>query len=118
MDGNRKCGRPHHYLLHGSGNIYCQAHQASHGGTHQHQETILLEILNVPVQTGKGTNEDALVFVDPGSTINFIRNKFARKLGLKGEPVFYYLRVVDSHYREMHTLMYNLALVLVYAILQ
>ena len=25
MDGNRKCGRPHHYLLHGSGNIYCQA---------------------------------------------------------------------------------------------
>ena len=25
--------------------------------------------------------------------------------------MFYYLRVVDSHYREMHTLMYNLALV-------
>ena len=57
------------------------------------------------VQTKKG-----MLLIDPGSDTGFIRNEFAEGIGLKGEPVTCFLKVVGNEYRTVPTMKYNITL--------
>ena len=51
-----------------------------------------------------------MILIDPGSDTDFIRNDFAKDLGLKGESVTWFLKVVGSEYETVTTIQYNIAL--------
>ena len=63
--------------------------------------------------TAKGPNEhsEAIMFTDPGSDLDFVREEFAQKLKLPGRPITLNLRVVNSSYREFKTRVYTLSLI-------
>ena len=48
--------------------------------------------------------------VDPGSDTNFVRHEFARRLGAKGEPCHFRLKVVDLEARPLQTARYTFEL--------
>ena len=47
-----------------------------------------------------------MILVDPGSDTNFVRNDFAKSLGLTGEPCEFRLKVVDLEARPIRTTRY------------
>ena len=42
-----------------------------------------------------------MIMIDPGSDTNFVKHEFARKLGLRGEPCQFCLKVVDLEARPI-----------------
>ena len=58
------------------------------------------------IQTKQG-----MTLIDPGSDTDFIRNDFAKDLGLKGEPVTCFLKVVGYEHKMVPTTKYNITLV-------
>jgi hypothetical protein len=48
-----------------------------------------------------------IAFFDGGSTVSLIRNRFAQEMGLVGESVTYYLKVVDGEYVERKSSVYQ-----------
>ena len=48
--------------------------------------------------------------IDPGSDTNFVRNEFARRLGLEGTPCNFRLKVVDREARAIQTARYKFEL--------
>ena len=48
--------------------------------------------------------------VDPGSDTNFVRHEFARRMGVKGEPCHFRLKVVDLEARPIQTARYTFEL--------
>ena len=71
----------------------------------------LYEVYSAPVHPADGSDSDGplpgMIMVDPGSDTNFIRQEFARSLGLKGLPCSFKLKVVDREARSMQTTKYQ-----------
>ena len=114
----KTCGKPHHELLHGTENNYCQANSAE-ACTSSRQDNVrsssssrrsFFEIFKAMAAGPEGSKREAIVFTDPGSSLNFIRDCFAELLKLEGVPVTLNLRVVNSSYRELKTKTYVLTL--------
>ena len=57
-----------------------------------------------PVSTEDYHSIPGMVMVDPGSDTDFIHQGFAEELGLQGEPVTCYLKVVNNEYRKVPTM--------------
>ena len=74
----------------------------------------LYEVYSVPVHPSpdcpSNNSSRGMVMVDPGSDTNFVRNEFARQLGLTGEACRFRLKVVDREARAIETLTYVLDL--------
>ena len=71
----------------------------------------LYEVYSVPFissssQEADGSSRKGMVLVDPGSDTNFVRNDFAKSLGLTGEPCELRLKVVDMEARPVRTTRY------------
>ena len=70
----------------------------------------LYEVYHVPVHLPAGEaeprSEEGMVMIDPGADTNFIRNDFARRLNLAGEPCQFRLKVVDQEARSLSTARY------------
>ena len=70
----------------------------------------LYEVYHVPVHLPTGETEPrsaaGMVMIDPGADTNFIRNDFARRLNLPGEPCQFRLKVVDQEARPLSTARY------------
>ena len=116
-DGER-CGRPHHNMVHGSNNVYCQSNSltarltppflgAKAGGADFH----LFEVMTIALELPSKGKREALVMVDPGSTHNFITHKLAEDLQLEGMPMTYHLRVINSKCRQKGTSLYKVTVV-------
>ena len=114
--GGTTCAGAHHKLLHGSGVAFCHkvrvvAHQSvdEESGTNIAQDDtdsppdmtqpVLLEIQAVKVHGHR-----AKVMFDNGSTAVLITHAFAKKAGLQGTMVTYWL-VVVGHERVLRTTM-------------
>ena len=104
----------------GAENKYCQANSIATVPSNTKYSTndrvqaetkqqVLFEIFSAKA-IGKRASMETVVFVDPGSSLNFIRNEVAQQLCLEGEPVTYNIRVVNSSYRELKTKKYRLDL--------
>ena len=77
-------------------------------------EVLLADVRSEIVKTGqKGGSQtkQGVTLVDPGSDTDFIRNNFAKDLGLKGEPVMCSLKVVGYEHRTVPTTKYSITLV-------
>ena len=130
------CGKMHHQLLHGSGNLYCQANIAEGrqaeeveeqevDGGHMEADTFftkvdiidrtrrcLFEHLVVPVKAeGGGKVQEEIVLTDSAANTNFVTHDLAKELGAEGKVVEYSLKVVDSQYRKRKTLAYKIAII-------
>ena len=129
MTGGVACGKPHHRLLHGSANAYCMANAVSakqcqpltsrpdlfigevgqrllHGtrGT-------IFEFVTAGVVAPEGDEaKDQIVFVNPGSNVNFIQEGLARRLGLTATPTSVQIKVVDEDFSERKANGYQLGL--------
>jgi hypothetical protein len=120
VSGGEKCGRSHHALLHGSANVYCESFCLSAVSKEGSRDDLfpgragdllkrgtsgaLFEFVRAPiVNPVNAQEEEAIVFVDGGSNVNFIRMDLARSLGLKGVKTTIQLKVVDSEYRAKET---------------
>ena len=139
--GGGVCGKLHHRLVHGSGNVYCQANLTvtchldtqMEGGTQITEVEVeegmesatfvtradvidrttrcLFEHLVVPVMAEGGNVQREIVLTDTAANTNFITHGLARELGAKGTYVEYSLKVVDSQYRKRKTLAYTIAII-------
>ena len=110
--GDVTCGGEHHEDLHGSNNAYCHTNSMASDSVAMMSRDGpgLFEVYRAEVGsdvTGSGF-EVATLFVDPGSDTNFISDRLVGKLKLEGTPVTYYLRVVDTGYREHKTTRHEL----------
>ena len=75
----------------------------------------LYEVYSVPFVSSPGQGDDVsskkgMIMVDPGSDTNFVRDEFARSLGVSGEPCEFRLKVVDLEARPIKTTRYVLEL--------
>ena len=71
----------------------------------------LYEVYSSPFisSSSQGVDEPSrkgMIMVDPGSDTNFVRNDFAKSLGLTGEPCELRLKVVDMEARPVRTTRY------------
>ena len=71
---------------------------------------VLLRIQEMVVGTGKMKSK-SLVLFDPGSTATLITHDLAKKLGLEGIPMTYFLKVVGQGYTKKETRAYQVILV-------
>ena len=70
----------------------------------------LLQFFEAPLHSSHRVTVEGIVFTDNGSTLNFIRNSTAHRLGLQGVPYSYCLRVVDSEYSHRETMKYEVGI--------
>ena len=102
-EGAGVCGQLHHRLLHGSRSAHTSTStvaglQGGQGGCRQDlflgkptgslltegTAGAIFKILEAPVVSTKGKKTMSLVFINPGSTINFITHELAGQLQLEG----------------------------------
>ena len=120
-EGGRKCGKDHDQLLHGSGSAYCSSNsvtvsaispevkspevtettQCSHASP-----TVLLEMQTVDLRVDKKKLK-TIMFFDNGSTATICTHAWAKRAGIKGEEITYYMRVVGEQYTKRNTLLYT-----------
>ena len=67
---------------------------------------VLLEIQQVPLIV-EGLVRETTLFFDNGSKATICTHRWARSLGLTGQKVVYFLRVVGDQYTEKSTLLYT-----------
>ena len=121
MEGGNRCGKDHDQLLHGSGSAYCSANGVSissvspekdwsktHGKGHGNHPgaTVLLEIQSVKLIVNKMV-EQTIMFFDNGSTATICTHRWAKRAGIQGEQITYYMRVVGEDYTRKNTLLYK-----------
>ena len=114
-ESGKRCGVKHDPSLHGAKSKYCQVNKVeSTNCDHDHVCTgaspVLLRIQDVEVGLGD-KKATTLVLFDPGSTATLITHNFAEKLGLVGNKVTYYLKVVGQGYTKKETQSYKVPLV-------
>ena len=68
----------------------------------------IFEILREPTVSLGGKRQEAVVFADPGSNMNFISHTLADKLQLQGTKTDIFLKVVDSEYQAKEVNIYQL----------
>ena len=129
MTGGVACGRLHHKLLHGSANAYCMANAV---GARQCQPLTsrldlftgevwqrllhgtrgtIFEFVTAGVVAPEGNEvRDQIVFVDPGSNVNFIRKDLARRLGLTATPTYMQIKVLNEDFSDRKANVYQLGL--------
>ena len=121
------CGQLHHRLLHGSRSAHASANAVM--GLPRGQEGFrqdwflgkptgslltegnsgaIFEILEAPVVSTEGKKILNLVFIDPGSNINFITHKLAGQLQLEGTLNKIFMKRVDKEYTEREVKVYRL----------
>ena len=102
--GEVACMGDHHEDLHGSKSSYCHTNLTAGSGSSKDMGDGpgLFEVQQVKVSGSKESDQScqATVFMDPGSDTNLISERLAAKLKLPGTKVTYYMRVVDTDYRE------------------
>ena len=114
LESGQKCDKGHDVSLHGSGSRYCSAASViavSNSQQRKEEEEdrfspVLLEIQRVQLVV-EGVVEETVLFFDNGSTVMLCTHRWAKKVGLRGEEVVYFLRVVGDQYAEKHTMMYS-----------
>ena len=124
------CGKRHNYLLHGTGNSYCNSVRRvltsnigvpnvlgkDAPGTPTIKEIeaadsviALLQLQYMPVKSG--TVKQASTFYDPGSNVNLVRKQFAKEAGWKGRPVLQSLYMTGGQVKAWQTKAYHVPLV-------
>ena len=101
-----ECGALNSTSLHNSGVVYCAlaGKRTPAEGTQTRLEScVLLEIQEIEVH-----GKNIAVLFDNGLSATLDTHKFAKEVGLKGEKVTYYLKVVGQGYVEKQTMMYDL----------
>ena len=73
-------------------------------------DTVLLEIQQVDL-TVERKKVPTVIFFDNGSTTSLVTHSWAKRVGLKGVSVTYYLRVVGEEYTKKETNLYTFAIV-------
>ena len=68
----------------------------------------IFEILEAPVVSTEGKKILSLVFIDPGSNINFITHELAGQLQLEGTLNKIFIKRVDKEYTEREVKVYRL----------
>ena len=68
----------------------------------------IFKILEAPVVSTEGKKILSLVFIDPGSNINFITHKLAGQLQLEGMLNKIFIKRVDEEYTEREVKVYRL----------
>ena len=121
IEGGQRCGKDHYQLLHGSGSAYCssasisissispkvkckevhETSQCSHASP-----TVLLEIQSVLLMINK-KKEKTIMFFDNGSTATICTHAWAKKAGIQGKEITYYMQVVGEQYTKRNTLLYT-----------
>ena len=121
--GGTTCAGAHHKLLHGSGVAFCHkvrvvanSSEVAESGTHVAQDDtdsppdmtqpVLLEVQSIKVHGHR-----AKVMFDNGSTAVLITHAFAKKAGLQGTMVTYWLVVVGHERVLRSTTMYTFHMV-------
>ena len=66
--GSGVCDKPHHSMLHGSGNAYCQANHVLSTSVMPKDELILLGVKRVQALTSQD-RQSGILFYDSGSTL-------------------------------------------------
>ena len=139
-DGSgQKCAQKHHNLLHGSTHAYiCMIVAVNRAvavvedsAAVEEVETkkdqcvehcdqslpdvddceVLLLMQKIPIVSGPSKTALGLTFFDGGSSMGLIREKFARKLGLKGRKVVLIVQVVGQDWTKWETVLYAVTLV-------
>ena len=126
-EGAGVCGQLHHRLLHGSWSAHASANAVAglprgQGGFRQDwfsgkptgslltegTSGAIFEILEAPVVSTEGKMVLRVVFIDPGSNINFITHKLAGQLQLEGTLNKIFMKRVNKEYTEMKVKVYYL----------
>ena len=126
-EGAGVCGQQHHRLLHGSRSAHASANAVTglprgQGGSKQDwfvgkptgdlltegTSGAILEILEAPVVLTGGKKILSLVFIDPGSNINFITHEIAGQLQLEGTLNKIFMKRVNKEYSEKEVKVYCL----------
>ena len=71
-------------------------------------EGTIFEITEAPVVLVEGRKTQSIVFIDPGSNMNFITHELAYKLQLKGTWTKIYMKGVNEEYTERAVKVYRL----------
>ena len=122
MVGGSPCGRRHNRLLHGTGNKYCNSarkisncnHSVPHLlGKGEPGAPTMKEIAAVDAAHSLFQLQEILIdnesvdrvstFFDSGSNVNIVRECFAKKAGLKGQPVLQTLVTTGEQVKEWRT---------------
>ena len=103
-ESGRVCGKDHDKTVHGSGSKYCSAasilvSEVQHSPDCTDHLPVLLEIQEVMLPVD-GQKAKTVMFFDNGSTTTLCTHSWAKKAGLVGEKVSYYLRVVGEDFTE------------------
>ena len=89
--GTGVCNKPHHSMLHGSGNAYCQANHCLCFSNSTPRQSVLLEVQRVLVVTMQGSEEGVVIF-DHGSNLTFCPHDWAKKAGWPSMEVLVYIK--------------------------
>ena len=103
-----KCGKNHHYFL-CSDKEYKPKQVAVESNCGNTATGVRLMLGKSKVQVGKNTRE-ATVFYDLGSTASFCLQSFAKRHGLRGQPVTINVARLDSSHEKLLTKEYNITL--------
>ena len=122
------CGQQHHRLLHGSKLGYASANAVAvtlrgHKGyrpewfSGRPMGSLLTEgtagavfkILEAPTVSVEREKTQIIVFVDPGSNMNFITRELAYQLQLEGAWTTIFMKRVDKEYAEREVKVYRIA---------
>ena len=68
----------------------------------------IFEILEAPVVSVEGRKTQSIVFIDPGSNINFITHELAGQLQLEGTWTKIFMKRVNEEYTEREVKVYRL----------
>ena len=68
----------------------------------------IFEILEAPVVSVEGRKTQSIVFIDPGSNINFITHELAGQLQLEGTLTKIFMKRVNEEYTETEVKVYRL----------
>ena len=121
------CGQHHHRLLHESRSAHASENAGAglprgQGGFRQDwfsgkptgslltegTSGAIFEILEAPVVLTEGEKILSLVFIDPGSNINFITHELAGQLQLEGTLNKIFMKRVNEEYTEREVKVYRL----------
>ena len=114
-EGSGVCGQHHHRLLHGSKSVYASANAVA-GAPREHEGSrpdwfsemtigslltegaarAIFQIMEAPVVSVEGRKTRSIVFIDPGSNMNFITHKLAYQMQLEGTWTKIFMKRVDE----------------------
>ena len=70
-------------------------------------EGTIFEITEAPVVSVEGRKTQSIVFIDPGSNINFITHELAGQLQLEGTLTNIFMKRVNEEYTEREVKVYR-----------